>query len=147
MALRAERRKNLARTDPAPTSCWCILGEAAIRANVGGPVAMAEQLEYLLEWSKTIRHLVIQVLPLGSGVHGFMGMTHTLLRFDPPARDILHVDTHPRNVFFDNETDVKAAADELELMKAKAIGRDESMELISRVLRDYKEMSGHAALE
>jgi hypothetical protein len=76
-----------------------------------------------------------------------MGMTHTLLRFDPPARDILHVDTHPRNVFFDNEADVSEATHALELIKAQAIGREESLALIRRVQNEYKEMSGYAALE
>jgi transcriptional regulator with XRE-family HTH domain len=147
MALRMERRKLLTRADPAPASYWCVLGEAALRASVGGPAVMAEQLGYLLEWSATMRHLVIQVLPLGSGAHQLMGMTHTLLRFDPPARDILHVDTHPRNVFFDNEADVAEATHALELIKAQAIGREESLALIRRVRNEYKEMSGHAALE
>jgi hypothetical protein len=147
LAVRAERRKNLTRTDPPPASYWCILGEAALRANVGGPVVMAEQLECLLEWSKTIRHLMIQVLPLGSGVHGFLGWTHTLLRFDPPARDIVHMDSSIRDLFFDVEPEVRGVADDLELMKAKAIGRDESLALIKHILWEYKEMSGHAALE
>lgn len=145
LALRAERRKILTRVDPPPVSCWCIMGEAALRSGVGGPGVMAEQLEYLLEWSRTMRHLVIQVLPLGSGAHGYMGLTHALLRFDPPARDILHVDTKVRNVFFDNEGDVGLAADVLELMKAKAIGRDESLALIDEIARNDKEMNGHAA--
>jgi hypothetical protein len=147
MALRAERRKTLVREQPPPPACWCIIGEAALRASVGGPAVMIEQLEYLLEWSSTQRHLMIQILPLGSGVHQLMGMTHTLLRFDPPARDILHVDTYPRNVFFDNEGDVADAAHALELIKAQAIGRQESLRMIKRVLSDYKEMPGHAEME
>jgi transcriptional regulator with XRE-family HTH domain len=147
LALRAERRKHLVGNDRPPLSYWCILGEAALTANVGGPRVMAEQLESLLEWSTTMRHLVIQVLPLGSGVHGFLGWTHTLLRFDPPARDILHMDSSVRDLFFDGEVEVRDVAENLELMKAKAIGRDESLAMIRRVLQEYKEMSGHAALE
>ncbi|HEY1967426.1 MAG TPA: helix-turn-helix transcriptional regulator [Pseudonocardia sp.] len=147
MALRAERRKTLVREHPPPPACWCIIGEAALRASVGGPAVMAEQLAYLLEWSGTLRHLMIQILPLGSGVHQLMGMTHTLLRFDPPARDVLHVDTYPRNVFFDSESDVADVTHALELIKAQAIGRQESLRMITRVLSDYKEMSGHAEVE
>jgi len=90
---------------------------------------------------------MIQILPLGSGVHQLMGLTHTLLRFEPPARDVLHVDTHPRNVFFDNESDVAEAAHALELIKAQAIGREDSLAVIRRVLSEYKEMSGYGALE
>ncbi|HEY2206739.1 MAG TPA: helix-turn-helix transcriptional regulator [Pseudonocardia sp.] len=147
MALRVERRRLLTREDPPPAAYWCVVGEAALRAGVGGPAVMADQLEYLLEWANSLRHLVIQVLPLGSGAHQLMGITQTLLRFDAPARDILHVDTHPRNVFFDNEADVAAATHAMELLKAQAIGREDSLALIRRVLADYKEMSGHASLE
>jgi transcriptional regulator with XRE-family HTH domain len=141
MALRAERRKILTRTDPPPPSCWCILGEAALRVNAGGPAVMAEQLDYLLELSRTCRHLVIQVLPLGSGVHGFMGQSLTLMRFDPPAPNILHVGVRIRNVFFDDQAEADETAAALDLMRAKAIGRDESLDLIDNVLRTYREMT------
>jgi hypothetical protein len=134
LALRAELRKNLSRLDPSPPSYWCIVGEAALRAGVGGPVVMAEQLEYLLEWSRRMHHLVIQVLPLRSGAHGFMGWTHTLLRFEPPARDIVHMDSSVRDLFFDGEAEVREVAEKLELMKAQAIGRNESLALITEIL-------------
>jgi transcriptional regulator with XRE-family HTH domain len=147
LALRAERRKILTRSEPAPPSCWCILGEAALRSNSGGPVVMAEQLAHLVECSRTMRHLVIQVLPLRSGVHGFMGQTVTLMRFDPPAPNILHADTRIRNVFFDAQAEVDDTTAALDLMKAKAIGRDESLTLINKILLEYQEMSGHGALE
>jgi hypothetical protein len=147
MALRAERRKILTRTDPPPPSCWCILGEAALRVNAGGPAVMAEQLEHLLELSHACRHLVIQVLPLGSGTHGFMGQTLTLMRFDPPAPNLVHVESRMRNVFFDDETEVEDTAAGLDLMRAKAIGRDESLDLINHIRREYREMSGHGTAE
>lgn len=147
MALRAERRKILTRTDPLPPSCWCILGEAALRVNAGGPAVMAEQLEHLLELSHAWRHLVVQVLPLGSGTHGFMGQTITLLRFDPPAPNIVHVESRVRNIFFDDQGDAEDIAAALDLMRAKAIGRDESLNLITRVMREHNEMSGHGAAE
>jgi transcriptional regulator with XRE-family HTH domain len=145
LAVRAALRKNLARADPP--SYWCILGEATLRSNVGGAAVMAEQLEYLLEWSRTMHHLVIQVLPLGSGAHGFMGWTHTLLRFDPPAPDVLHMESSVRDLFFDGEAEVREVAEKLELMKAQAIGRNESLALIRDILAEYKEASGHARLE
>jgi hypothetical protein len=146
MALRAERRKILIRDDPPPPACWCILGEAALRVNAGGPGVMVEQLEHLLELSHTCRHLVIQVLPLGSGTHGFMGQTLTLMRFDPPAPNILHIGVRVRNVFFDDQAEAEDVAAALDLMKAKAIGRDESLALISNVLREYREMSEHGTV-
>lgn len=147
LALRVAQRKIMTRSDPPPPACWCILGEAALRSCVGGPVVMAAQLEHLLERMAALRHLVIQVLPLGSGVHGSMGVTRTLLMFDPPAGDILHVDTEVRSVYFDGPTEVVQAAYMVNLLKAKALDRDESRAVIRRVVREYEEMSGDAAME
>ncbi len=147
LAFRAARRKIMTRSDPPPPTYWCILGEAALRANVGGPVAMISQLDHLLEWLTSLRHLVIQVLPIGSGGHGSMGVTRTLLSFNPPAGDIVHVDTDIRNVYFDGPAEVAEATHVLDLLKAKALDRDESREIIRQLVREYKEMSGHVALE
>lgn len=147
LALRAEQRKNLLRTEQSPGSRWCIVGEAALRANVGGPAVMTEQLGDLLKWATTLRHLVVQVIPLGSGAHGFLGWTQTLLRFDPPAPDIVHMDSCTRDLYLDGQAEVREVAEALELMKAKAIGREESLALMKDILREYEEMSGHAALE
>src|SRR5205823_2314285 len=101
IAARTARRRTMTRTDPPPPSCWCILGEAGLRANVGGPEVMAAQLEHVLDWSAEQPNAAVQVLPLGSGAHWLMGLTQTLLKFDPPAGDILHGDSLARNVFSD----------------------------------------------
>lgn len=147
LAVRAARRKIMTRTEPDPPTCWCILGEASLRANVGGPRIMAAQLDYMLASAADMRNLIIQVLPLGSGAHWLMGLTHTLLRFDPPAGDVLHADTLRRNVFFDGPGEIEHASHLLELMKAKALDLDDSRDVIQRLVREYKEMSGHTALE
>lgn len=147
LAVRAARRKIMTRSEPDPPKYWCTLGEASLRANVGGPQIMAAQLEHLLISSADLRNLVIQVLPLGSGSHWLMGLTHTLLRFDPPAGDVLHADTLGRSVFLDGPLEIEHANHVLELMKAKALDLDDSRDMIQRLVREYKEMSGHAALE
>lgn len=147
LAARAARRSTITRVDPAPPTCWCIVGEAALRANVGGPSVMADQVQHLLTASTTMRNLVIQVLPLGSGGHWLMGLTHTLLRFDPPAGDVLHADTIGRNVFFDGPSEVAHAKHVLELMKAKALDLDRGQDVMQHIMREYKEMSGDAAVE
>lgn len=147
LALRAERRRILARTDPPGPSCWCLLGEGALRTGVGGPATMADQLAYIVEQAELRPNLAIQILPFGAGVHQLMGTTHTLLRFDPPARDILHVETHPRNVYFDNPREVTNAAHSLEMIKLQALNRIESLELLGRVASSYRESSRYAAME
>jgi hypothetical protein len=147
LALRAERRRILARRDPPGPACWCILGEGALRTGVGGPHAMAEQVAYIIEQAELRPNLVVQVLPFGAGVHQLMGMTHTLLRFDPPAGDILHVDTYPRNVYFDNPRDVTNTAHALEMIKLQALNRIESLAMLRRIASEYSELPECAAME
>lgn len=144
LALRMDRGKVLTRTSRPPLSYWCILGEAALRSNVGGPQVMREQLDYLFTCVKTMENLAMQVLPLGTGPHVFMGMTVTLLRFAPPAPDILHVEAPDQDRFSDRQVDDSSVTRRFDLLKAKALGTEESVDLIGRIVREYEEMSRHA---
>lgn len=143
LALRMERGRVLCRTDRPPVSYWCILGEAALRTNVGGPAVMLEQLDHLLTCANSMANLVVQVLPSGTGPHVFMGMTLTLLRFAPPAPDIVHVEAPDQDRFIDREAEVARIAARLELLKAKALSREDSLDLIAHVTRGCEE-SNHA---
>lgn len=141
LALRMERTTILTRTDRPPVNYWCILSEAALMANVGGPAVMHDQLNHLLQCATQMDNLVVQILPMGTGPHSFMGMTITLLRFAPPAPDILYVEAPDQDRFSDRESDVARIASRFELLKAKALGREESIDLIAQVAREYKEKS------
>jgi transcriptional regulator with XRE-family HTH domain len=138
LELRMSRRAELNRTDRPPLRYWCILGEPALRSNVGGPEVMYEQLEHLVAANLTMENVVVQVLPLGSGMHAFLGMTVTLHRFPSPAPDVLKMDNHTRDTFSDRDTEVARAAHHLDLVKAKALGRDESTEFIQRIMRELE---------
>lgn len=144
LALRLERGKILTRVDRKPVGYWFILGEAALRSNVGGPAVMRDQLEHILRCATRMENLVIQVLPLGAGPHVFMGMTVTLLQFAPPAPNILHVDTPERDRFSDRDAEVSSIAARFELLKAKALGREESLDLVTQLVQEYKEKSSDA---
>jgi transcriptional regulator with XRE-family HTH domain len=136
--MRMARRAELARTDRPPLRYWCVLGEAALRSGVGGPKVMYEQLESLMATNLTRDNVVVQVLPLGAGVHQFLGITVTLYRFPAPAPDLLSMDSYGRNTISDRDTEVARAAHHLDLMKAKALGRDESTEFIQAVMQELE---------
>lgn len=50
---------------------------------------MREQIEHLVELNDKLKNVVIQILPMGSGPHTFIGITVTMHRFPPPAPDLL----------------------------------------------------------
>lgn len=86
-----------------------------------------------------MQNAVIQILPIGSGPHAFLGVTVTLHRFPPPAHDMLIIESHERNMVRDNPAEVARAAHYLDLMKAKSLGLEESTEFMRRVCRELPE--------
>ncbi|MGH3871222.1 MAG: helix-turn-helix domain-containing protein [Pseudonocardiaceae bacterium] len=139
LKLRIARSAALSRSERPPLRLWCVLGEAALRSGVGGPAVMREQLEHLVTMITLQENVVVQVLPLGSGAHALMGLTMTLYDFPPPAPRMLHFDVYGRGAFQDREPDVSGAAHILDLLRAKALGHEESSEFIQAILSEQEE--------
>jgi transcriptional regulator with XRE-family HTH domain len=139
LKLRLARSTALSRADRPSLRLWCILSEAALRSGVGGTPVMREQLEHLITMTTLQDNVVVQVLPLGSGVHAFIGLTATLYDFPPPAPRMLHFDSFGRSGVEDQETIVSAAAHTMDLLRAKALGHEESSEFIRSILRELEE--------
>lgn len=139
LKLRMARSAALSRTDRPPLRLWCILSEAALRSGIGGTAVMREQLEHLITMTTLHDNVVVQVLPLGSGVHTFIGLTATLYEFPPPAPRMLHFDTNSHGAFQDTEVEISPAAHTMDLLRAKALGHEASGELIQTILRELEE--------
>jgi transcriptional regulator with XRE-family HTH domain len=139
LKLRMGRSAALSRTDRPPLRLWCILGEAALRSGVGGAAVMREQLEHLITMTTLHDNVVVQVLPLGSGVHAYIGLTATLYDFPPPAPRMLHFDGSAYSAFQDNEAEVAPAAHIMDLLRAKALGHEASSEFIQAILSEREE--------
>jgi transcriptional regulator with XRE-family HTH domain len=139
LKLRMGRSATLGRADRPPLRLWCILGEAALRSGVGGATVMRAQLEHLITMTTLQENVVVQVLPLGSGAHALMGLTMTLYDFPPPAPRMLHFDVYGRGAVQDREVEVTDAAHTLDLLRAKALGHEESTEFIRAILSEQEE--------
>jgi transcriptional regulator with XRE-family HTH domain len=139
LKLRMARSDALSRTNRPPLRLWCVLGEAALRSGVGGTIVMREQLEHLITTTTLQENVVVQALPLGSGAHAFMGLTMTLYDFPPPAPRMLHFDSYGRSAVHDREAEVSDAAHTMDLLRAKALGHEESTEFIQTILRELEE--------
>jgi transcriptional regulator with XRE-family HTH domain len=66
LEVRMGRQQTLHRTDAEPLKLWAILGEAALRQQVGGPAVLREQLRHLAEVA-LLPHVTVQVLPFQAG--------------------------------------------------------------------------------
>jgi transcriptional regulator with XRE-family HTH domain len=139
LKLRMGRSAALSRADRPSLRLWCILGEAALRSGVGGAAVMREQLEHLIAVTTLQENVVVQVLPIGSGAHALMGLTMTLYDFPPPAPRMLLFDIHGSCAFQDRAADVSDAAHTMDLLRAKALGHEESTEFIRAILSEWEE--------
>ncbi|MGH3852448.1 MAG: helix-turn-helix domain-containing protein [Pseudonocardiaceae bacterium] len=139
LKLRLGRSAVLSRADRPPLRLWCILGEAALRSRVGGAAVMRDQLEHLITMAELQDNVVVQVLPLGSGAHALMGLTLTLCDFPAPAPRMLLFDGYSACVFQDRKDEVSDAAHTMDLLRAKALGHEESTEFIQAIIRELEE--------
>ncbi len=139
LKLRLARSAALSRSDRPPLRLWCVLGEGALRSGAGGEAVMREQLEHLITMATLQENLVVQVLPLGSGVHAFMGLTVTLYDFPPSAPRLLHFDGYGRGAVQDRQDEVSDAAHTMDLLRAMALGHEESIDFIQAILNELEE--------
>jgi transcriptional regulator with XRE-family HTH domain len=133
LELRMERATVLTRTHRPPLRYWCVLGEAALRSNIGGPKVMREQIEHLIKHNRTLSNPIIQILPLGSGPHAFLGITVTMHRFPPPAPDMMILESYGREILRDEPMEIARATQHLDLVRAQALGLQESTRFMERL--------------
>jgi transcriptional regulator with XRE-family HTH domain len=87
---RMDRQAILFREDPPPPRVHAILDEQVLYRNVGGPAAMAEQLDHLIELAMMPR-ISIQVIPADRPHAGLLGAFVVAETDQPPA--IVYLDS------------------------------------------------------
>ncbi|MFF4225351.1 helix-turn-helix domain-containing protein [Streptomyces abikoensis] len=129
------RRQELLDSASPPRVC-VIQGEAALRAQVGGPAVMAGQLDHLAKVSER-PNIEVQVLPFDAGAHaGIMG-TFVLFTFPTPAfSDIVCVEHRTGNIYMETPEDIDAYTITFDSLRSAALSPAESLEMINRVKRD-----------
>jgi transcriptional regulator with XRE-family HTH domain len=82
--VRLKRQKVLTRTDSVPLRVWMVLGEAALRQQIGGTATLREQLLHLIEIGR-LPNVTLQVLPFSAGAYMGGPMPFIIYRFPPPS--------------------------------------------------------------
>ncbi|TQF01872.1 transcriptional regulator [Kitasatospora acidiphila] len=114
-----------------PLEVWAVIDEQAIRSGVGGQAVMAEQLTLLIERAKR-PNVNIQVMPLGAPAHHGMNGAFTILGF--PQRtdlDVVLIDGVHSSIWIEDARDVELYAKKFDLIRAVALGPDDSVALIT----------------
>lgn len=101
------RRQRLAQVLSAEgPEIWVILGESAIRQNVGGAEVMREQLSHLQEMSAHPR-VTLQVIPHTAGAHiGMVVPTFMILKLPESGLSTVYVEGYRSNLFLETAEDL-----------------------------------------
>jgi transcriptional regulator with XRE-family HTH domain len=115
---------------------WAILHESVLRIPVGGPAAMAGQLEHIAALASE-RTVLVQVLPYAAGAYPLMGRMLTLMEFEdaPPT-------AYTEGVFsgnlLDNPAVVKRVQATYDLLRAAALSPEASLSLVESAAEDFR---------
>ncbi|MFI9006211.1 helix-turn-helix domain-containing protein [Actinosynnema sp. NPDC053489] len=134
LQLRLERRALLTDREP-PLRLWAVVAEPAFRANIGGPEVMRDQLKHLLAMTE-LENVVVQVMPQGAGAHALSGTTLTLFRLPAKLPSLVSVDTPFGDHFEDGPNHVEKTSRWFDYTRAKALGVEESRELLTRITEE-----------
>jgi Domain of unknown function (DUF5753)/Helix-turn-helix domain len=132
LELRMARGLMLTDREP-PLRLWAVLGEPALRANIGGPEVMREQLAHILTVTE-LEHVDVQVIPQGAGSHALTGTTITLFRLPDRLPSLGSVDTPFGPHFIDRPDQIEATGRLFDHTRAKALEIEESRALVARIM-------------
>jgi transcriptional regulator with XRE-family HTH domain len=129
---RIERQAILDR--PNPPTLWVVLDEMVLHRCVGSPKIMCEQLMHLAELARRPR-ITIQVVPAKTGAHaGLLGAIIIAGFADSP--DIVYLETSADGQVIDKPSVVAQVTLRFDTVRAVALPRDESLDLIVKVAEE-----------
>jgi transcriptional regulator with XRE-family HTH domain len=132
--LRIERQRALSRA--TPLQLWCILDEAALRREVGGPAVMKAQLQHLLDVSDEHTNVTIQVLPFKTGAHAGIDGPFTLLFF-PAGPPVVVVEPMTTALYLEDDSDIGRYETGIDHLKSEALDSDVSRQIIIDTIKDF----------
>ncbi|MFD5323094.1 Scr1 family TA system antitoxin-like transcriptional regulator [Streptomyces sp. NPDC127092] len=115
---------------------WVTLHENAVRAPVGGPAAMAAQLEHIATLIRQ-RWVLVTVLPRTTGAHASMDGSLRLMEFidQPPTA---YTETSFSGTLVEDPAVVKRAQRAYDLLRVAALSPEASLALIESAAEDFR---------
>ncbi|MET8683595.1 helix-turn-helix transcriptional regulator [Streptomyces sp. NPDC004732] len=132
-----QTRQEILKGEAAPQYV-CVLDEAVIRREVGGPAVMARQLEQLIEISDPPR-LTIQIIPFSQGWHAGLDGAFSVYTYpDPMDLDVVNLDYLDGALYLEEDGPVERYQLAFDEIRAAALASRQSIEVISSALQDFK---------
>lgn len=130
---RERQRAILTSDDPPDTEI--VLGEAALRREVGGTGILREQLKYVREVAAQ-EQITVQLLPFSAGAHPALDAAFTLLYLTEPQLRYVYLEDLTSGGLRDDEHHVSSYELTFDRLKSTALGKDETLSALDRVLND-----------
>ncbi|AOR34456.1 transcriptional regulator [Streptomyces fodineus] len=131
---RLERARIL--KDATRPEYWVILHENVVRIPVGGPQAMAEQLEHVAGLTRE-RTVWATVIPYATGAHAAMTGDLRLMDFED-APPVAYTETSFSGTLMDDPAVVKRAHRAYDLLRVAALSPEASLALIESAAEDHR---------
>jgi hypothetical protein len=132
--VKRRRQGRLSAEPPLPLSV--ILDEAVLHRAVGGPAAMAVQLDRLIEATR-IYKVTIRVIPYSAGAHAAMDSTFTIMEFADPVPSVVYVEGLVGWIYIERPQDVARYEHVFDRLQDSALSSQDSIELIAKVSANY----------
>ncbi|AXG77091.1 XRE family transcriptional regulator [Streptomyces paludis] len=131
-------RQDIFRRDNPPQYI-CVLDEAVLRREIGGPAVMAAQLRKLIDVNSPPR-LTIQIIPFGQGWHAGLDGPFSLNAYpDPMDLDIVNLDYLDGALYLEENRTAERYQLAFDELRAAALASRQSMDLISQAARDFEQ--------
>lgn len=128
---RLDRQRVLRR--PNPPEYEAIIGEAALRQQVGGATVMRPQLERLLETRQGGR-MTLHVLPFSANAHLGIAGSFDIFRLRPPGRlTVTMVEDFTQSTFIESETEVARFERIFTYFRSSALDEASSQRIIREI--------------
>ncbi|GAA1514093.1 helix-turn-helix transcriptional regulator [Sphaerisporangium rubeum] len=133
VSARMERQGILKRE--RPPMLIAVMDEGVVRRHVGGPKVMHDQLMHLIDVSER-SDLIIQIVPSDSGVYAGLAGAFVVASFDD--RDVVYVDSALRGDVVERSDDVTIMRRMWEVLRAEALPKSKSIDLLVKVAKTWE---------
>jgi transcriptional regulator with XRE-family HTH domain len=131
---RRERQRLL--SDEPAVPFWAVIGEAAMRTNVGSSDVMREQLDVLVERAAQ-PNVDLQLLPFGAGAHPALNSTFTILHFQEDVPDVVYVEGLMGDHYLESPTDIVRYRRVFDQLRAMALSPKDSIAQFAAIAKTF----------
>lgn len=122
-------------TKPDPPRLLAILDEAVLRREVGDRGVMTRQLRQLVETATSQPNVTILVIPFTAGAHAATEGPFAIMEFGIEPGAVL-LEGKTADWFLEEDDEIAAYQDTARMLEQSALGADDSVALIEKVLRE-----------